>query len=78
MPSKSVTSSLLHERLKPEQRLLLATLNLPHSYQLSKKGEFLLMREFEYDLLKSQSNEEKHGIYFEVAQKLWSEPEAIN
>ena len=35
------------------------------------------MREFEYDTLKSQSNEEKHGISFEVAQKLWSDPEAI-
>jgi hypothetical protein len=35
------------------------------------------MREFEYDIPKSLSNEEKHGISFEVAQKLWSDPEAI-
>ena len=35
------------------------------------------MREFEYDISKSLSNEDKHGISFEAAQKLWSDPEAI-
>jgi len=32
---------------------------------------------FEYDPQKSQANREKHGIDFEVAQKLWDDPDAI-
>ncbi|GAC18899.1 BrnT family toxin [Paraglaciecola arctica] len=35
------------------------------------------MREFEYDISKSLSNEVKHGISFDAAQNLWSDPEAI-
>jgi uncharacterized DUF497 family protein len=35
------------------------------------------MREFEYDISKSLSNEVKHGMSFEVAQKLWSDSEAM-
>jgi hypothetical protein len=35
------------------------------------------MREFEYDISKSLSNENKHGISFDVAQKLWDDSEAI-
>ena len=33
--------------------------------------------EFEYDPQKSQTNLEKHGIDFEVAQELWDDPDAI-
>ncbi|MBI5485012.1 MAG: BrnT family toxin [Deltaproteobacteria bacterium] len=32
---------------------------------------------FEYDLEKSSSNKEKHGIDFHDAQALWSDPECI-
>lgn len=33
--------------------------------------------DFEFDPVKSQSNLEKHGIDFEAAQALWSDPFAI-
>lgn len=33
--------------------------------------------EFEYDPQKSEANREKHGIYFEEAQDLWDDPDAI-
>ena len=32
---------------------------------------------FEFDLQKSQSNEQKHGIDFEKAQLLWADPDRI-
>jgi len=32
------------------------------------------MYQFEYDINKSHSNLDKHGIDFEEAQKLWSNP----
>ena len=32
------------------------------------------MNSFEYDLLKSASNLQKHGIDFEEAQRLWQDP----
>ena len=32
---------------------------------------------FEFDLPKSQSNEQKHGIDFEKAQLLWADPDRI-
>ena len=32
---------------------------------------------FEYDPAKSASNEEKHGINFEEARRLWEDPEMI-
>ncbi len=33
--------------------------------------------EFEYDPAKSAKNEEKHGIGFEEAQRLWEDPDMI-
>jgi hypothetical protein len=33
--------------------------------------------EFEFDLQKSITNKEKHGIDFPGAQQLWSDPERI-
>ena len=33
--------------------------------------------EFEYDLRKSKSNREKHGIDFDTAKELWDDPDAI-
>jgi uncharacterized DUF497 family protein len=33
--------------------------------------------DFEYDLLKSESNKIKHGIDFEEAKALWSDEDAI-
>ena len=33
--------------------------------------------EFEYGPQKSQTNLEKHGIDFEIAQELWDDPDAI-
>ena len=32
---------------------------------------------FEFDPVKSESNKEKHGIDFIVAQKLWADPNLI-
>jgi len=32
---------------------------------------------FEYDINKSNSNKEKHGIDFEEAKKLWTDPYAF-
>ncbi len=32
---------------------------------------------FEFDPEKSKSNQEKHGIYFEEAQKLWDDPNRL-
>jgi uncharacterized DUF497 family protein len=32
---------------------------------------------FEFDLQKSQSNVQKHGIDFEKAQRLWTDPDRI-
>lgn len=32
---------------------------------------------FEYDPEKSKINSEKHGIDFELAQKIWDDPEAL-
>lgn len=32
---------------------------------------------FEYDLAKSLSNKAKHGVDFEEAQELWSDPDRI-
>lgn len=32
---------------------------------------------FEFDLRKSQSNADKHGIDFKEAQKLWSDPDIL-
>jgi len=32
---------------------------------------------FEYDTRKSERNAEKHGIDFEIAQKLWDDPDLI-
>jgi len=33
--------------------------------------------DFEYDPVKSEKNKEKHGIDFEEAKALWSDPDAI-
>ena len=33
--------------------------------------------EFEFDPMKSEGNEEKHGIDFDVAQALWNDPDLI-
>jgi uncharacterized DUF497 family protein len=33
--------------------------------------------EFEFDLQKSDSNQQKHGINFSTAQLLWSDPDRI-
>lgn len=33
--------------------------------------------EFEYDPLKSQSNEEKHSVDFDAAKVLWSDEDRI-
>lgn len=33
--------------------------------------------DFEYDPVKSSKNKEKHGIDFEEAQELWSDPDGI-
>ena len=33
--------------------------------------------EFEFDPKKSEGNEEKHGIDFDVAQALWNDPDLI-
>jgi hypothetical protein len=33
--------------------------------------------DFEYDPVKSQKNKEKHGIDFEEAKELWSDPDGI-
>ena len=33
--------------------------------------------EFEFDLLKSASNREKHGVDFDQAQELWQDPMRI-
>ena len=35
------------------------------------------MNSFEYDLQKSQSNLEKHGIDFDAAQELWQDADLI-
>lgn len=35
------------------------------------------MPDFQYDLEKSQSNLEKHGIDFEQAQVLWDDPNLV-
>ncbi|MBC8259855.1 MAG: BrnT family toxin [SAR324 cluster bacterium] len=35
------------------------------------------MYEFEYDLNKSKSNQQKHGIDFEDAQLLWQDSEVV-
>jgi uncharacterized DUF497 family protein len=35
------------------------------------------MMPFEFDLQKSQSNVQKHGIDFEKAQRLWTDPDRI-
>ena len=35
------------------------------------------MRHFEYDDIKSNSNLEKHGIDFVMAQELWNDPDLI-
>lgn len=35
------------------------------------------MEEFEFDDDKSRANLEKHGIDFEVAQKLWRDPDLL-
>jgi uncharacterized DUF497 family protein len=32
---------------------------------------------YEYDILKSKKNKEKHGIDFEDAQALWNDPDLI-
>ncbi|MEA3266597.1 MAG: BrnT family toxin [Candidatus Fermentibacteria bacterium] len=32
---------------------------------------------YEYDILKSKKNKEKHGIDFEDAQALWDDPDLI-
>ncbi len=32
---------------------------------------------FEFDPEKSKSNQKKHGIYFEDAQKLWDDPNRL-
>jgi len=34
--------------------------------------------EFEYDPNKSKANKEKHGIDFEEAKALWSDPRAVD
>ena len=33
--------------------------------------------EFEFDSLKSQANQQKHGIDFDAAQALWADPALI-
>ncbi len=33
--------------------------------------------EFEFDTLKSQANQQKHGIDFDAAQALWGDPALI-
>lgn len=33
--------------------------------------------EFEYDVDKSASNQRKHGIDFEEAQRLWDDPDVV-
>jgi len=33
--------------------------------------------EFEYDPAKSESNQAKHGIDFEVAKELWADPRCL-
>ena len=33
--------------------------------------------EFEFDSIKSNSNEQKHGINFQEAQALWNDPDLI-
>jgi uncharacterized DUF497 family protein len=33
--------------------------------------------EFEFDLLKSEENKNKHGIDFEEAKAIWNDPETI-
>lgn len=35
------------------------------------------MHAFEFDPDKSQSNREKHGIDFVLAQKLWNDPDLL-
>lgn len=35
------------------------------------------MDDFEYDPFKSRSNLRKHGIDFETAQQLWTDPDAL-
>ncbi|QQS32126.1 MAG: BrnT family toxin [Acidobacteriota bacterium] len=33
--------------------------------------------EFEFDLVKSEENKDKHGIDFEEAKAIWNDPETI-
>ncbi len=35
------------------------------------------MSVFEFDLKKSESNQDKHGINFTDAQKLWNDPDYV-
>jgi uncharacterized DUF497 family protein len=35
------------------------------------------MRNFQFDLAKSQSNREKHGIDFDQAKVLWDDPDLV-
>ena len=35
------------------------------------------MSRFEYNMVKSEANLEKHGIDFDAAQKLWSDPNGV-
>ena len=45
---------------------------------MTPAGIYILYRmEFEYDPLKSQSNEEKHGVDFDAAKVLWSDEDRI-
>ena len=38
---------------------------------------FTMSIEFEYDIQKSESNKEKHGIDFEEAKLMWVDPDRI-
>jgi len=45
------------------------TAEVEHKTVYSQRGE----HEFEYDIVKSRTNKEKHGIDFEEAQALWND-----
>jgi uncharacterized DUF497 family protein len=43
--------------------------------RLDERYKKYTIMDFEYDPVKSTTNKEKHGIDFEEAQELWSDPE---
>ena len=49
------------------------TAEVEHRTVYSQRGE----HEFEYDIVKSKTNKEKHGIDFEEAQELWDDEKRL-